>query len=621
MRLVFSAVVVVIAGCSSSNGGSGSSGGAPNVGGATASGGGNSGGFGASAPSGGTGGTGGASGGAGGVSTGGAPGSGGSAGAIRDAGADSSIDSSSPPPDGGDRDDGAIDAGTNGPLLTLGDGVLAGKIVGKTDEFLAIPYAAPPIGSLRFAPPEPPLPWTGVRNATKVGKYCPQPAGGGVDGGQLETSEDCLFLNVYAPSKTPAKPAPVMVFVHGGSFVIGGGGTMDGRPLSEAGGVVVVTLNYRLGALGFLVDPSIDQAIGVPSGNLGIRDQQAAFEWVKKNIAEFGGDPKNVTFFGESAGAVSGCIQMFTTGSEDLIQRFILESGGCIENPGVPMQRPQVARPSAALVKALCPGGEDTLACLRRLDVKTFVDATSYTGSVADAGSSTPQDYLGEGFRPQVDGVLIKDTPVNLIAKGTYNHAPVITGTNAHEALLLESSASGINSALAFTLYLVATYPNEWTSLLPLYAPATDADALDSFVRLTTDTWFRCPTRYFARAIADKGGSVYLYSFDVPPAAHTEELDYVFGLPIFGPEFTTPAYPASAPVPPLPGLVASVQSYWTTFALSGDPNTQGRFTWPKYATASDQNLVLDQTPSIGTALAKNACDVWDQTYKQVIETP
>ena len=523
-----------------------------------------------------------------------------------------------------DDDAGANDATTAGsgaagmvgpkpaPLeVRLDDGVIEGFAAGATRQFLGIPYAKAPTGALRFAPPERVATWTGVRAAKSFGPDCPQPKPSGSHGEiPADQSEDCLSLNVYLPEASSAEPFAVMVFVHGGSFITGAGREYDGSQLAAKRGVIVVTLNYRLGALGLLIDPSLDAAFRAPSGNQSIRDQQLALEWVQRNIARFGGDPNNVTLFGESAGSTSACVHLFARGSERLAHRFILESGGCVESAIVPMTRSSVARTSSAFVQSFCAGASDVLACLRSVPVVDLVAWTNESGSAADAGTENSPDPLGEGFRPHVDGVLVEDDPRVLLAAGDFLRVPLLIGTNLNEMGRFPDRTAGADSVLSFTLFLVASYPATWLALAPIYSPATDAGAHAAFLNLTNDTWFRCPSRALARGAAAHGSPVYLYSFDLPPAVHTQELDYVFGAPIVGPTITSPPQPTAAPVPPLPSLVDAVQGYWTAFAKTGDPNGADLPNWPRYAAASDQHLVLDTQLRVNSGLAKQGCDAW-----------
>src|SRR6266568_8308046 len=208
-------------------------------------------------------------------------------------------------------------------VVATADGTVRGRAVAATDEFLGIPYAAPPVGALRWQPPRPPAPWHGTRAASSYAPHCPQPSG---SFGRASTSEDCLYLNVFAPAGARGKHLPVMVWVHGGSLRTGESDDYNPAGLVRDG-VVVVTINYRLGALGFLADAALASRPGGPAGNYGLMDQQAALRWVQRNIGGFGGNPGEVTLFGESAGGLSTLAQLISPGARGLFQRAIVESG------------------------------------------------------------------------------------------------------------------------------------------------------------------------------------------------------------------------------------------------------------------------------------------------------
>ena len=210
-----------------------------------------------------------------------------------------------------------------GLVVTTAGGAVHGKAVAATDEFLGIPYAAPPVGALRWQPPRPAAPWHGVRQAVSYAQHCPQPSS---PFGAAGASEDCLYLNVFAPAGARASNLPVMVWVHGGSLRTGESDDYNPAGLVRDG-VVVVTINYRLGALGFLADAALASRPGGPSGNYGLMDQQAALRWVQRNIRGFGGNPGDVTLFGESAGGLSTLSQLVSPGARGLFQRAIVESG------------------------------------------------------------------------------------------------------------------------------------------------------------------------------------------------------------------------------------------------------------------------------------------------------
>src|SRR6516225_677645 len=267
------------------------------------------------------------------------------------------------------------------PIVRTDDGAVRGMTTGTVDEFLGIPYASPPTGNLRWRPPVPPAPWWGVRDATAFAPSCPQPPSRSVPG---PFSEDCLYLNVYT-SGLPGGDQdyrwrnggddgglPVLVWIHGGGLTQDAGRDYDPAKLA-ADGVVVVTINYRLGALGFLAHPALASWPGGPAGNYGLMDQQAALRWVRDNIGQFGGDPRNVTIAGESAGGLSVLAQMVSTGARGLFQKAIIESGSFALN-----QRPLAtaeASGEAFATAAGCPGQTaQTAQCLRNLPVTNLVN-------------------------------------------------------------------------------------------------------------------------------------------------------------------------------------------------------------------------------------------------------
>ena len=257
-------------------------------------------------------------------------------------------------------------------VVTVGDGQLRGKQVGKTDEYLGIPYAAPPVGPLRWRAPQPPARWHGTRAATLFAPHCPQPVG---VFGRASMSEDCLYLNVFAPVEVRRSGLPVMVWIHGGAFV--GGESDDYNPSGLVDdGVIVVTINYRLGALGFLAHPALADHRGGPAGDYGLMDQQAALQWVHSNIQAFGGDPANVTLFGESAGGQSVLLQLTSPGARGLFAKAIAESGGYALGP-VSLASAEVAGRAFA-AKAGC--ASQTATCLRSLPVAKILADQDATG-------------------------------------------------------------------------------------------------------------------------------------------------------------------------------------------------------------------------------------------------
>jgi para-nitrobenzyl esterase len=475
------------------------------------------------------------------------------------------------------------------PLVTVQQGTLQGTVVNTTREFLGIPYAAPPVGNLRFAPPQPPVPWTGIRQATAFGSPCPQPPNPfNVPGTQ---SEDCLSLNVYAPS---GKNLPVMVYIPGGAFVVGGSSGYDGRPLSENAHAIVVTINYRLGPLGFFSSSALDaqRSSSQPSGNDTIRDQQLALQWVQANIAAFGGNPANVTLQGESAGSMSACLNMVSPPARALANRFIFESAACVG--GLPLNTvAQSQAVSSGLAQAFCSGASDVIACLR---AQSASDLVAYG---ANSGIS------GAGWAPEINSAdpVLPAHPIALISSGNYNKGPILLGTNAHEWALFQAinEAPTVTSVAQLDSVIQATF-GPIAPAVEAHYTATDATANDTYVRLMTDAVFRCPTRALARLTTAQGTTAHLYSFEQGAAYHAYELPYVFDAP-------NPNLGAPTLVEP---LVDDMQAGLAKFYATGDPNpsTRNPF-WPAYDTATDINLLLVATPTTESGLSKADCDFWD----------
>jgi len=305
--------------------------------------------------------------------------------------------------------------------------------------FLGIRFAAPPTGALRFALPTPPAKQSGTVSATSFGSACPQPAS---PFGTAATDEDCLFLNVYVPTGSKSKNLPVMLFYYGGAFVDGAGSIYDPTNLAIQGNTIVVTMNYRLGILGYMADAALSaQAANGVSGNYGLGDQQFALKWVHQNIAAFGGNPNKVTIFGESAGAFSVCANIVSPVVKGLFSGAISESGPCAEPlPTLASAETQ----GATIVAALgCNDSSNaaTVACLRGLSVSSIL---AEQGNITNAASLASL----AAFFPNVDGVLIPQQPATALILGEYNHVPVIEGTNHDEGRLFVALGFDLNPAI-----------------------------------------------------------------------------------------------------------------------------------------------------------------------------
>jgi para-nitrobenzyl esterase len=564
----------------------------------------------------------------------------------------SSSSSSGPPATSGDGGDAAVvsDAATSSEAsaypdadsnanceATVAQGGLNGKVAGATCEYLGIPYAQPPTNELRFMPPQPAAGWSAPRDATMYGASCLQ--AGSALGSVGTTNEDCLFVNVFTPKAAPTQPLPVMVFIYGGAFTSGSSSLYDGQSLSEKGPVVLVTLNYRLGALGFLALPELDsQRPGAPSGSDGIRDQQLALKWVQENIATFHGDPTNVTVFGESAGSTSTCLHMVSPGSKGLANRYIMESFSCVG--GTPEFNTKAAsyQLGGELAASFCEGdggaadagaadagaadaGGDTIACLRAADPTQLMTWLPPASAPPIGASAAVGNLLGPPFAPTVEGPggVLPDTPANLIASGSFNKdAQILAGTNENEWGLFVDLASnpslGGSASSPLKVTTVAQLDDVITKLFGAAAaaqveaqyPATDATAAQVYIDLVTDFVFRCPTRQLARTMLAQGTkSYYLYSYEIGPAWHSFELVPLFNLT---------ALDALGATMPSKGFTEEMLGYWTQFAATGDPNGSldaGAPAWPSYETATDEYLeLLDPTPMASTHLRQAECDFW-----------
>jgi para-nitrobenzyl esterase len=477
--------------------------------------------------------------------------------------------------------------------IQLETGALVGKQLGATREFLAIPYAKPPVGDLRFMPPEPAEAWTGIREATAFGPACPQLSNMLSATGPQD--EDCLSLNVYAPDQVDRK-LPVMVFIHGGAFVTGDSSQYDGKLLSEHS-QVVVTINYRLSALGFFSHPALDVLRrGARSGNDGMRDQQLALRWVRANIGAFGGDRNQVTLFGESAGSISTCFHLVAPGSRKLAQRLIMQSGSCTIDSLGARSKLIADGLGMGMANALCPGEADIVACLRGKSADELVNW------------GLDQSLFGADWRPTVEGDtgVLPDTTERLLAKADTLPAFII-GTTKNEWGLFQSIGSPKYTTVDELKSAIESQFGEKAALVETqYSAASDDEANDVYVRLVSDLSFRCPTRTLARLASAKGADVYLYSFEQGTAFHAQELDYVFG----GANLTS-----FGGGPPSLALTAAVQRYWTRFASTGDPNGGSDPNWPKFQTESDPHLVLVDPPAVSSGLAQSACDFWQSYFR------
>ncbi|MDI1484188.1 carboxylesterase/lipase family protein [Polyangium sp. y55x31] len=506
-----------------------------------------------------------------------------------------STEPSPPPPDEGEP----------GPLaVTTDKGPIEGSLVGSTRAFLGIPYAAPPVGDLRWKPPAPHAAWTETMKVTTPGRMCAQR--NALTGDFVSTSqEDCLTVNVWTPEKLASAPRPVLVWIHGGAFTLGSGGdySYNGQNLSETTGAVVVTLNYRLGPFGFLALPELEaeDAAHPSSGNYGIEDQRAALAWVRANAAAFGGDPGNVTVFGESAGGISVCHHLVSPESKGLFQRAIIESGPCDSFLG----KDKATAQGADLLAALGCEGPDALTCLR----------SRSTEEIMTALPSSADLIFGDGAKwfPVLDGWNLPDAPSKLLAEGQFEKVPTIVGGNADEGSLFFALANTmIADDAAFEALAEQLVPGHGKEVVAQYPSATYGSAQKAAAAAVGDAGFVCPTRQAARSLAKAGVPTFHYHFTYAPkgallgdigAFHAAELKYVFGNPgQLAPQALTDEEIAFSKV---------IMGYWSRHAAKGDPNGEGAFSWPAYDAEKDESIILDMTVSKQAGVRKDKCDFWD----------
>ena len=481
--------------------------------------------------------------------------------------------------------------------------------------FKGVPFAAPPVDDLRWRPPEPVESWTGVRDASTSESICVQ------DGGQdLSQSEDCLFLNVWAPRET-SELLPVMVWIHGGGYTGGSGSTSlyDGTHFAEKG-VVLVTINYRLNVFGFLAHPALsDESPHDASGNYGLMDMVASLEWVRDNIDTFGGDPGRVTIFGESAGAGAVMSVMLIPQSEGLFHRAIAQSNWV---NGWDRQLSQAVgdwgsaeAQGAQIAQTLGATGEDALATMRA--------ATS--AEVSEAARAGAGDFFtrtGYVWAPNVDGWTIPDDPLLMYENGRQHNVPLITGMNGNEGSLMTRQMD-IGDVASFESHVWGVYPSVADAALAHYDATSPETARAAIDHLIHDMFFAGPVRAQATTHVKVTSAAWLYHFTrVPPtdwgstmgSHHAAELVYVFGTMT-----PTGTAPAEAPLAlSTEGdwtdvdrqLSETMMSYWVNFAATGNPNGDGLPAWTEFDGLTNRHLTLGDTVMEDTGLHDEGAELF-----------
>ena len=486
--------------------------------------------------------------------------------------------------------------------------------------YKGIPFAAPPVGDLRWRAPQPAAPWQGVRKADAFGNSCmqenfaPGPVAADVAAGKSPfspefyawrqpMSEDCLYLNVWTPAKTGSEKLPVLVYIHGGGFQQGSGAVdiYDGEGLASKG-LVVVTFNYRLGVFGFLAHPELSsESQHKSSGDYGLLDQVAALKWVKQNIAAFGGDPGNVTIDGQSAGAMSVNYLVASPLTHGLIERAISESGGEF----TPVRQGQ---------------GETGLADLRDAEAAGVnFAAAHHASSIAELRKMPAKELMGRGFFwPNVDGYVLPADIYTIFASGKQNDIPMLVGWNSGDGTPFRMMARLPDTAAGFDAAARKQFGPMAAEFLKVFPVKTDADAAHVQAEVARDEMFAWSSRTWGR-LQDKTGKskIYLYYWDhVPPgrpasaafgAFHSSEIVYA----------QNNLRTWKLPWQPIDRhLAAAMSSYWVNFAKTGNPNGSGLPEWPAFTQQHEESMHFEGTIGAIPTPQKAQLDFFDAWYAQ-----
>jgi len=492
--------------------------------------------------------------------------------------------------------------------VTLDSGTARGTVQDGVQVFLGIPYAAPPVGELRWKEPQPVKPWKGVRDCNKFSLACPQPATRLYDIGQ--TSEDCLYLNVWSPARSDDEALPVMVWIHGGGFTTGTASfkMYDGMNLARQG-VIIVTINYRLGPLGFLSHPllSKESAHGV-SGNYGLLDQIAALKWVKSNIKAFGGNPDLVTIFGESAGAGSVIDLMISPLADGLFQRAISESGSFSD--AYPINRDDTVAKAEitgeALAKKLgADKSPDALTAMRLIPADDVVKA-AFDGYEA-LGSTR--------YRPVVDGWVIPADPWSMYSAGKQKKVPLLIGTQADEGtiFILTNLLVQAMTVQDYEGYITTIYKDNAAEALSLFPAAAKGDVPGVYAKLFGIMSFGAGLLHAADSSSANGSPVYVYRFTHVPDFFLKMFGAFHGLDIFYVFGNLRADKVSIPDSEVDtALSQDMMKYWTNFARTGDPNGTGLTQWPAYTAAGGQYMEFGDQLTVRSGMYKEYRGLMDR---------
>ncbi|WP_174301935.1 carboxylesterase/lipase family protein [Caulobacter sp. S45] len=492
-------------------------------------------------------------------------------------------------------------------LVATEAGPVRGVATPQGNAFLALPYAAAPVGPLRWRAPRPPASWVEPRDATRGGALCPQAA----IPGSGKQSEDCLTLNVYTPAGAKAGARlPVMVWIYGGGYAIGYTAQYDLSRIAQRQGVVTVEMNYRLGALGFLAHPAL-RAEGDGSGDYALLDQQAALRWVRANVSAFGGDPANVTIFGESAGGWSVCEQLTAPGAQGLFQRAIIESGACTAPDSAISQAAAEAGGVQMAADLGCSDPVTAAACLRALPAKEVLKAMPHRRGLLGKDSWTSA----------YGGTVLPLHPRRALEQGRFAPVPVIDGTNHDEARLfldLNRFKGMLYSEKSYKKIISDFFLDQTPTVLNEYADEARRSYAQAYVDVVTDSTFACPA-LTTNALLERRVSVYAYEFDDPAAVnglprspftgplkafHSSEIAYVMQTP-------WEVAPAIRFDPAQRALSDHMQAWWAGFARSGIPDTASARGWAPDRGVGPLQLRPDGNSTASDFARRHRCAFWN----------
>jgi len=490
--------------------------------------------------------------------------------------------------------------------------VTGGRVEGVTADgvtsFKGIPFAAAPVGQLRWRAPQPDKPWTGTKAADHFAPGCIQkPDIAKIFGAPPAVSEDCLYLNVWTPARSASERLPVMVWIYGGGFSVGqtSAPVYDGAHLAHRG-VVLVSIAYRLGAFGFLADPDLSREPAGGSGNYGILDMIQGLKWVNANIGKFGGDPTNVTIFGESAGGIAVSMLAASPAADGLFQRAISESGSNFSpvrsSPlGTSAEHGEeigglIDRQGGEMMPTLASAERYGARFLEKLGARSIGAARELPAAVIQKAADLEPAYA---FLPVVDGRILAGDEHTLYTQRRFNDTPILVGTNSDEGILF--AQPGITPA-TFEEDVRSDYGKYADAIVALYPHATDSQAEQAARDLLRDTIFAWGTWSWAESQMRYGrNKAYLYYFDrrSPQAplgpSHAAEIDYVFGNLNSCKQCGSLSL-SGAPRPSELVLSELIQSYWVNFAKNGDPNGPGLPVWPEVSRTAQEAMFLDTRP-------------------------